>query len=266
MGKIEKTLTHEVKKLKNIISEAEKRLKHAPEGHLRVANKDKKIEYYYKTERDKGKNGKYLKKREIELAKGIAQRDYDVVLLRKALERTYVIEKFLQRYEKTDLKEIYRHMNPYRKELIKAVEITDDDYIQQWQGKQYEGKEIIDEKVFITEKGERVRSKSEKIIADKLYYLGIPYKYECPLFMENNVKIYPDFTILKLPERKEIYLEHLGMMDDMEYMSTTVFKFQTYERNGIYIGVNLFFTFETSKNPLNTRALDDMIKKVLEVD
>ena len=74
--------------------------------------------------------------------------------------------------------------------------------------------------------------------------------------------MYPDFTILKMPEREEVYLEHLGMMDDMEYINTFLYKLETYEKNGIYMGINLFFTYETSKKPLNTRVLDDFIRKV----
>ena len=92
--------------------------------------------------------------------------------------------------------------------------------------------------------------------------LGIPYRYEYPLVLDGNVKVYPDFTILKMPERKEVYLEHLGMMDDMEYVNSTIYKLNTYEKNAIYLGVQLFVTYETSRKALNVRALDDMIKKV----
>ena len=54
----------------------------------------------------------------------------------------------------------------------------------------------------------------------------------------------------------------MGMMDDMNYVNNFVFKLNTYEKNGIYLGVNLFFTYETSKKPLNVRALDEMLKKL----
>lgn len=114
----------------------------------------------------------------------------------------------------------------------------------------------------ITERGERVRSKSEKIIADKLYMLGIPYRYEYPLILEGNIKVYPDFTILKMPERKAVYLEHFGMMDDTDYVTKAIHKLNTYEKNRIYLGVNLFITFETSKKPLNIRALDEIINEL----
>lgn len=114
--------------------------------------------------------------------------------------------------------------------------------------------------VFVTEKGERVRSKSEKIIADKLYMMGIPYRYEYPLVLNNGVIVYPDFTILRMPRRQEVYLEHFGMMDDMNYVDTTLFKINSYEKNDIYLGVNLFITYETSRQPFNTKKLNEMFK------
>jgi hypothetical protein len=46
-----------------------------------------------------------------------------------------------------------------------------------------------------TERGELVRSKSELVIADKLYARGIDYAYEQPLVLPNGHIRYPDFTI-----------------------------------------------------------------------
>lgn len=178
-------------------------------------------------------------------------------------KRLKAIETFLTIYKQTSLKEMYRKMNPLRRELINAVAISDDEFVKRWQSVQYKGKEFKDDRqVLTTEKGERVRSKSEKIIADKLYLLGIPYRYEYPVVLDRNMVVYPDFTILKMPEREEVYLEHFGMMDDVEYVSAAFFKINSYERNGIYVGVNLFITHETGKNPLNTKGLDKMLRKL----
>ena len=47
---------------------------------------------------------------------------------------------------------------------------------------------------YITDAGERVRSKSELVIANLLYKNNIPYMYECPLKINNNT-VYPDFTV-----------------------------------------------------------------------
>jgi len=268
MKKIEIFLKEELDELKQIVTSAKQRLVNVPEGTLRVRMWNGKTEYYYRNSKSENikesrDNGRYLTKKEESLAKGIAQRDYDRAVVNRAKDRISIIEKFLKIYEKTSLKQLYQDTVPGRRNLIEAVILSDEEYVRQWQSVDYRGKAFFDDDIeIITERGERVRSKSEKIIADKLFALGIPYRYEYPLTLSGEVKLYPDFTILKLPEREEVYLEHFGMMDDMEYVDSVLYKLNTYEKNKIYLGVNLFITHETSKNPLNTRALDAMLKKL----
>jgi predicted nuclease of restriction endonuclease-like RecB superfamily len=109
-------------------------------------------------------------------------------------------------------------------------------------------------------RGERVRSKSEVIIADRLLISGIPYKYECPLKVGKRV-IHPDFTILRLSDRRVVYYEHCGKLDDPEYAEDLVNRVNDYNHAGIIQGERLFMTFETSKTPLDVRVLDKMIKE-----
>ena len=133
--------------------------------------------------------------------------------------------------------------------------------IKWWSSISYKGKGFDDEiKEIYTDRGERVRSKSEKIIADKLNIRGVPYKYECPLQLKDGIVLYPDFTLLNIDTREEIYLEHCGLMDNQGYVDTLMYKLRTYERNGIYLGVNLFITYESEKFPFNTKVLDELIK------
>lgn len=51
-------------------------------------------------------------------------------------------------------------------------------------------------------------------------------------------------------------------MDDENYIRTAMYKLSTYEKNNIYLGVNLFVSHETRKNPLNTRTLDGLLKNL----
>ncbi|MBQ9701134.1 MAG: hypothetical protein IJV71_11030 [Lachnospiraceae bacterium] len=259
MRSIEAWLIKEKKELERILSKAEGKCTESQYGHLKIMKKGRVLEYYC--------DGRYIKKSEIDIAKRIAQRDYNEKLRKKAEERVRVIEKFLKDYERTSLKELYKKTSDYRKELIYAPIISDEEYIKQWLEVPYKGKNFDEDMPEIyTDRGERVRSKSEKIIADKLHSLGIPYRYECPIMLSGNVKVYPDFTILKMPERNEVYLEHFGMMDDRDYVDKVLYKLSTYERNRIYIGVNLFFTYETSKATINTRALDELIRQLFCVE
>lgn len=263
MKTIESILKLETIKLEKVIKQAKERLLEAPKGFLRISGKGGKIEYYYKSDEIGNKNGRYIRKEDWRLVRELAQRDYDIRILKEAEERVSAIDRFLKIYKKTDLGELHRRTNCYRRNLISAVQVCDEEYVKNWLAVEYTGKSFSEEcQEIITERGERVRSKSEKIIADKLFSLGIPYRYEYPLVLERNIKVYPDFTILKMPEREEAYLEHFGLMDDAHYVENIMYKLNTYERNHIYLGVNLFITYETSRNPLNTRTLDGLLRSL----
>lgn len=69
---------------------------------------------------------------------------------------------------------------------------------------------------FQTLSGEMVRSKSEVIIANILYQSGIPFAYEQPLRAPDGSRHDPDFTIKW--NGRTCYWEHLGMLDDEEYL------------------------------------------------
>lgn len=70
-------------------------------------------------------------------------------------------------------------------------------------------------------------------------------KYEFPLKLKGYGIVYPDFTLLDVKHRREIYWEHFGMMDNPEYAYKAVLKLETYMKNGFYPGKNLLLTFET---------------------
>lgn len=70
-------------------------------------------------------------------------------------------------------------------------------------------------KIFKTENGEWVRSKSEVIIANLLHSKGIKYRYEEKLFYSVKEWIEPDFTFEL--GGKTWYWEHLGMLGLSDY-------------------------------------------------
>ena len=263
MRTVECMLMKEKKWLEKVLAVVEKRLISVPQGNIRVLKKRGKTEYYYR-DRENGVKERYLHKDEVELARKIIQRDYDMRIKKYASMRIKAINNFLKIYHETSLRKLYEKTHSYRRETIEAVILSDEEYVKRWQEVEYRGKNFDEDALEImTERGERVRSKSEKIIADKLYAMGVPYRYEYPLVLNGNLKIYPDFTILKMPEREVVYLEHFGMVDEEEYAENVLLKLSTYEKNGIYPGVNLFATYETSKRTLNTRTLDATIKNLM---
>lgn len=83
------------------------------------------------------------------------------------------------------------------------------------------------ERIYPTEKGDLVRSKSEVIIANQLFYSGLEYEYEKEL-KHSNGSMRPDFTV-KTPSGNIYYWEHLGMLGTDEYDKTWLYKKEIYD-------------------------------------
>lgn len=121
--------------------------------------------------------------------------------------------------------------------------MDNESYTKIWLAQEYKGLRFDEtyKSEHYTDKGERVRSKSEIMIANYLYRHNIPYLYEKPITFKSGRTVYPDFTILDVGERREKYLEHLGKLGDIDYMMRNIQKLNEYKENGIYLGMNLFF-------------------------
>ena len=62
---------------------------------------------------------------------------------------------------------------------------------------------------------------------------------------------------------KKYIWEHLGMMDNQEYVERNIRKIDIYERNGYLLGEKLLLTHETSKVPLSRTVLNSYIENYL---
>ena len=115
----------------------------------------------------------------------------------------------------------------------------------------------------LTSFGLRVRSKSEAILAELLYSMHIPFTYEKPLRIKGADgrwrTFYPDFTF-QLPDRREIYLEHFGMMNDPAYREVNYRKLTDYFLNGIYPPHNLVITMDGPDGELDIAAVHQLIQ------
>ena len=48
------------------------------------------------------------------------------------------------------------------------------------------------------------------------------------------------------------------MLDDENYREEVLKRIAAYEKNGIYPGDRLILTYETAKNPINSRVLEEL--------
>ena len=258
-------LQQEKAELQKEIHEVKRKLAHAPTGRMEIKKNNRRVQYYYK-DSDTDAGLKYIKKSDKDLAVQIAQRDYYKKVL-QSLEKKYkaVCETY-EVYKTTDTQWQLSQMHEERRKLIvpRECDLSDSEYAVKWQNVAYQGKVFTqtDPEIY-TVKGERVRSKSEKIIADALERMDVPYRYEYPVHVSGDLFIYPDFMVLNKRTRKEFFLEHFGMMDNPEYAENMIRKVEEFGRCGIFLGEKLLMTFETKNRPLNTAALSLLIKEFL---
>ena len=251
-------LEKEQAQLENIILQAEKSLSHAPEGSVLVTRYKKGVQYFYRSN-PKDRNGIYMPKSDQKRAIDLIQKSYDMKVLTAAKEQWKVLDSFLRKYNPNAVMNVFKNENILRQIQLNPYELPDEQFVKVWQATEYEQKPFQENMpVHYTVKKERVRSKSEVIIANSLFHAHLPYKYECPLMLGNQV-IHPDFVILRMRDRKEIYWEHLGMMDDTEYRNHALQRIRMYEANGIFPGDRLILTFETYRMPLNAVYVEAVI-------
>ncbi len=259
---IKDLLLQRKEELEELIGRVQAKEGRYPEGRLKICRSKGRTQYYLRKKRN-DIQGKYIPASNKALAKDIAQRDYEEALKKAAEQELKSIAAYLEKKPSSTPEDIYYLLSAGRKELIEPIIIPDEIFVSNWEAVPYEKKGFPEDfPDYYTAKQERVRSKSEILIADSLSRLEIPYRYEYPLCLDGKM-IHPDFMILDVPRRKEILWEHLGMMDSPEYVENSLFRIADYERNGYTIGQNLILTWETSRMPLSTLKIKDTIYRYL---
>ena len=258
MNVLNQKLHQRAELLTNIINKANQLIANPPKGRLRIYSSHGSPQYricMLKTD----KRGKYIKKKSINRVKSIAQRDYIQKIKKSAESELIAINKLIDKRTDT-IETLYDRQITARKDLTSPIVMSDEEYARRWQDTDYYHKPNTPSDKYISMKGEKMRSKSEVIIANILYLLGIPYHYEYPLELINGRIIYVDFLILDVKNRKEIWYEHFGMMGDMAYADPNTDRFNDIVAAGLLPGDNFIATFETYNKPLDTRT----IFKILE--
>lgn len=290
-------ILHSIEELTAIYTSASQQIQKLSPGHLRIMTRGKYTQYFHITQTGDS-IGTYIPKSEMDFIKELAQKDYLEKICKLAQKELKQVKAFFKSYKPNELEEAYTTLKAERKKLVTPIRLPDDEYAERWQAMPYTGKSFAeDQPTLLTAKGERVRSKSEIIIADTLARLGIPYRYEAPIQLgiptqlktdatfvdlcapkthhrasvsqgKNATKrpatFYPDFTCLNIRTRKEFIWEHFGMMEDSEYAKSAVEKERIYASAGYVQGVNFIATTETTDMPLNSQYVEMIAEKLLK--
>lgn len=213
----------------------------------------------------------YLSKTKLEDAQKILQLKYYRKTLFACKNEIRRLEPLINLYQnesnaytKIDTVRVYEKLSPVRQSLVTAVCPTTEQFVNQWKQTEHQHKTAKDDEVpYLTANKEKVRSKSELIIANLLYQNNIPYRYE-PLLKLPQGEFYPDFLCLNVRTRQEIYWEHFGLLTDSDYATKTVRKLSIYQTNNLHLGRNLIISTEAPKYPLNTTLIQNLIDTYLK--
>lgn len=264
---IAKKMAARQRELQKVSAQKRKQLKNAPDGYLRIMSTSAGWRYYHVQSGDRGP-GTYLNaKKHFKTIQKLAQKSYDGKVLRAAEQELKAWEMLASFFPDMTMEEVFYALSPARQALVTPIYATDEEYRKQWESVEYEpGYFKAGQPEYYTDRGERVRSKSEQLIANLLYRLGIPYRYEYPVTVMKNgspTTWRPDFLILDVAHRKEFILEHLGMLADPEYAHQAFEKMRIYEENGLFEGRGMYFSFEADSAPIDMRYVERKLKRIL---
>ena len=262
MNNYKSQLENQLGIIENLIKKNEKSItkyKDLKDEKIRVSYSNGCCQYY--AINDDGKD-KYIPKTDIQRITRIVQKDYELAINKKLKEMEGRIKRFCKSYDFDEIKEVYDKLPLARKKLVTPIIETDDQYVERWLDEHPGNQNSFPQKGnIITSRGEHVRSKSEKIIADLFDKYGVPYRYEPSLLIGDNHLINPDFVVLNVRSRKTIYWEHLGLIDMEDYAIKNLKKICEYNYAGYELGENLIITMESASNDFDSRDIEAKIQK-----
>lgn len=203
----------------------------APDGQILLVQKDgKTVMQQYKEERG-------LKRRmslagKPDLAAALIRKRYAEAELQLLKKDAAMIAELLQRYHPVDYQNVLEMLPEKYRQFEKCQYLEGNANTQDsWMHMPYEQSDYHPEqKVHATSQGLYVRSKSEVLLAEKLYEMQIPFRYEQTLKI-GKFTIAPDFTC-NIPKQL-VYIEHCGLTGNAEYMKHHKWKMDLYESVGI---------------------------------
>ena len=264
MENYKKRLEEQLNQLNRLIKQSNKNIskyKDLGNGQIHISKCRGSSQYYY-IDKELGIR-KYMGADQEKLIRKFIQKDYELALNKKLKTLQKRLQKFISIYDIKEITDVYDNLLEGRKNYVVPMIESDDMYAVRWL-EEHPGNQntFPEEGMYQTNRGEMVRSKSEKIIADALEKYKVPYQYE-PMLELGFSTVYPDFVALNLRTRKTIYWEHLGMTSDIEYAVKNFKKIQAYEKYGYLQGRDLITTMESSEAPIDVKLVEEKIREFL---
>lgn len=259
---IVKVIDQRVSYLENKKTKIEKKLALSPKGSLYVSPDGNQIKYYKKIIGEKKRI--FLSKDKEKEIRELENKAYWKKFKDTAEKELALYNKFLHSAEKIESAEsTYLRIAPERRHLIVPFEFDDIEKKAKTFLSFKDGSHVTKTSLQ-TINGEKVRSKSELIIADRLKHHGIPYMYEPSVHLGDMDKVWlPDFYVMNKRTGETFLWEHFGMLGNENYCDSFQYKLEQYAEFGIFVGQQLIITTESTTHQLNTDHVDRLIKKYL---
>ncbi|WP_051538128.1 hypothetical protein [Butyrivibrio proteoclasticus] len=253
---------YELRQLEKDAAQKVKSYKGLERGNIRVSSSNGNYQYHFKKEGEAKEH--YISKIDISRIKLLLQRDYDEKMLKHLKDMINRLDKFNNRYDIDSIDELYEKLSEGRRELVTPIRATKDMLIKDWYDRHPGSQNSYEKKYeFQTIRGELLRSKSEKILADNFYSNDIPYVCEPEIRLRDGRFKYPDFALLNVKRNKTWYWEHLGLVDKDDYATNNFAKLMDYEECGLIVGKNLIISMETKERPLEIGMVAEKVKEFL---
>ena len=254
-----KIMQGEVNFLQDLIKTFEDEFRRLPEGYVCVNRIHGYNRYYHRIRRLN--QSKYLKKTETDTLQALMRKRFIKQNLSVLRANAGHLSACIKNYKIYDPDAIINSLTEiFGQRASKAERETESMTMTAWEAAEHETNPYYEEnKIHITPRGGRVRSKSEAMIAAYLYSKGIEYRYEASLLLEGK-QLYPDFTIRRPSDGGIIYWEHFGLLRDEGYCRRAVEKVFHYMRNGIVPGENLIITCDDANGGINMETIAALVK------
>lgn len=262
----------EIRSLHLQIRELSSQIAILPEGYLKCNINGQSFKCFQCLEPRRGSKREkriYLKSKDTELKKALALKTLLMVQRDACLKEIEALQNYQKQHIDLEKITVEFHGRPGFHSLLpehsaglnenRIIPGKDHLTFSQWMSMSYDKNPYKPENLIIdTDAGIKVRSKSEAYILNKLYANGIPFHYDCAVYLRN-IRFYADFHILHPQTGAEYYWEHFGMIDNPEYLNDMSKKLRAYIESGYVPTQNLIVTFESRNSPLSYNLVDEII-------
>jgi hypothetical protein len=240
---------------------AQKRLTRCAEGKLRV--RKRKGNHYFSRELQMKEVPKrkesYIRKDNTRLLTSLGNRIYCELLIPALKSEIQTIRQFLEQYDPACKTAAFTSLPTEIQSPINPLALTDEQVCANWEHAPYDRSSYpMPAGAYKTKRGEYVRSRAEYIIANMLYDLHIPYRYECAFYLADGSVVYPDFTIMHPVTHELYYIEFFGKMDEEEYAAINFNKIRNYAMTKEFPRFLLIFDHRDA--PFNTDMLLEILR------